>query len=610
MASTNKSRRRVLRGLAVGGAATASGIASTRPADALLRGLLPKLLGPGTIPGLTEPGGLLEVVGRNTDPVTAQLGLTLNAAAPATPPDVDPAVLHRLRRWTYGPTPALKASVRTGQQAAAYLEQQLNPGTIDDAACDAALAPFPSNRLTGKQVASRYGLLQRATGGSLPSAALLAESVAIKTVRAIHTNRQLQERMTEVWMDHFNVPGVGQLLVHRQHLENSAVRPNALGSFAALLTAVTTHPAMLLYLDQWGSTKEHPTQNHPRELMELHTVGVASGFGEADVVAASRLMTGLTIVDHRYAWDQARHDTGAVTVLGRTWGAGTGEGTVREFLQFLARHPATATRVATKLCQTFVSDTPSTQLVASTADVYLRNDTQLAPVLRHIFASSEFASAAGQKLLRPFEMLVATARAAQLVPSFVGYGTAEALVGGVLPAAPGLVPDTDLAGFLATAIPKSPFAGLADVGIDPGALLASHRPGTDPISALADLVMSSGQHPGGWGPPNGYPIVAGPYLSGSSFFRRLSAVMIAAGGGSKQLLTNYPALLGFPSSITQRELFVAVFRALTHRPPTDAEVTALAAGIVPAQAVAPTGITALAERWAPIVAALPENNLR
>ncbi|MDQ2650869.1 MAG: DUF1800 domain-containing protein [Actinomycetota bacterium] len=606
MVSTNKSRRRVLRGLAAGGAVTATTVASTRPADALLRGLL----GPKTLPGLTEPGGLLEVLGKNLDPVTSQLGITLNAPAPATPFDIDPAVLHRLRRWTYGPTPALKSSVRTGPQAAAYLEQQLNPSAIDDSACDAALAPFPSNRLTGKQVAARYGLVQRATGRSLPTGALLSESVAIKTVRAIHTDRQLLERMTEVWMDHFNVPGVGQLLVHRQHFENTAVRPNALGSFASLLTAATTHPAMLLYLDQWGSTKEHPTQNHPRELLELHTVGVASGYGEDDVIAASRLMTGLTIVDHGYRWDQARHDTGAVTILGRTWGPDTGEAAVQEFLQFLARHPATATRVATKLCQTFVSDAPSAQLVASAAEVYQRNDTQIAPVLRHIFASAEFAEAAGRKLLRPFEMLVATARAAQLVPSFVGFGTAEALVGGILPGAPGLVPDTDLAGFLATAAPKSPFAGLAGLGVDAGALLASARPGRDPVSALADLVMSSGQHPGGWGPPNGYPVVAGPYLAGSAFFRRLSTVMVAAGGASKQLLTNYPALLGFPASITQRELFVALFRALTHRPPTDSEIATLAPGIVPSQVVATRQIGPLAERWAPIVAALPENNLR
>jgi uncharacterized protein (DUF1800 family) len=609
LASTNTTRRRVLQGLAAGTAATATGFAN-HPASALLGGLIPNLVPPRTLPGITDLGGLLPMLGRSTDPVTAQFGITINAPAPATPSDVDPAVLHRLRRWTYGPTPALKATVRDPQQAAAYLEQQLQPGRIDDSTCDAALAGFPSNRLTGRQVAARYGLVQKATKKPFPTAALQAESVAIKTVRSIHTNRQLLERMTEVWMDHFNVAGIGEFLVHRQHLENSVVRPNALGSFADLLVAVTTHPAMLLYLDQWGSTKEHPTQNHPRELLELHTVGVASGFGETDVLETSRLLTGLTIVDHRYAWDQTRHDVGRVTILGRTWGPNTGEPAVLEFLRFLARHPGTAARVARKLCQTFVSDTPSDQLVAAAADAYLRNDTQLVPVLRTIFASSEFAGSAGQKLLRPFEHFVATARAAQLTPTFTGWGTAEALVGGILPGEPGIVPDTDLAQYLATVAPKSPFAGLGVIGVDPAALLASNRPGSDPITAFADLVMSCGQFPGGWGPPNGYPIVAGPYLNGSAFFRRLSAAMIAAAGGSKQLVPDYAGLVGFPTTISQRDLFTALFRALCHRPPTDAEVTKLAVGLVPAQAVNPQQIEPLAKRWAPILAALPENNLR
>jgi hypothetical protein len=257
-----------------------------------------------------------------------------------------------------------------------------------------------------------------------------------------------------------------------------------------------------------------------------------------------------------------------------------------------------------------VADAPSAQLVASAADVYLRNGTQLVPVLRHIFASTEFAAAGRQKLLRPFEHLVATARAARLTPSFVGYGTIESLAGGVLPGAAGLVPDTDVASYLAKVAPKSPFAGMGTVGVDAGALLASNRPGSDPISAFANLVMACGQHPGGWGPPNGYPIVAGPYLNGSAFFRRLNSVMLAAAGASKQLVPDYAGLVGFPTTITQRDLFVALFRALVHRPPTDAEVTQLAVGLVPAVEVKTQQIDALARAWAPILAALPETNLR
>jgi uncharacterized protein (DUF1800 family) len=186
---------------------------------------------------------------------------------------------------------------------------------------------------------------------------------------------------------------------------------------------------MLTYLDQRSSAKTQPNENYARELMELHTVGMI--YTEADVQAAARLLTGLTVDKAgAYVYDAAKHATGPVTVLGfshRNATAAGGEAAALEFIDYLATHPATATRLATKLCVRFVADEAPASLVAELAKVYLDNGTAIAPVLRALFTSAEFGAAVGLKVRTPLEDLAATVRTLGLAPDATGVKSLDAM---------------------------------------------------------------------------------------------------------------------------------------------------------------------------------------
>jgi uncharacterized protein (DUF1800 family) len=179
---------------------------------------------------------------------------------------------------------------------------------------------------------------------------------------------------------------------------------------------------MLAYLDLANSTGSNPNENYARELLELHTVGVDGGYTENDIKQAAKLLSGVRM-DYNtktVAFDPARHYVGPVTIMGFSHPnnvAAQGPTAAREFYEYLAFHPSTATHLATKLARRFVSDDPPASLVSSLAGVYLANDTQIVPVLKALFGSKEFAASGGQKVRRPMEHLVAVARVIGLTPS-------------------------------------------------------------------------------------------------------------------------------------------------------------------------------------------------
>jgi uncharacterized protein (DUF1800 family) len=248
-----------------------------------------------------------------------------------------------------------------------------------------------------------------------------------------------------------------------------------------MLKASMKHPAMLTYLDNRSSTKAHPNENYARELMELHTVGMT--YSEADVQAAARLLTGMTVTSAgTYAYSPALHATGAVTLLGFSHPNATaagGEAAARAFADHLAMHPATAERIATKLCVRFVADEAPPSLVATLARVYLENGTAIVPVLRALFTSPEFAASVGQKVRTPFEDQTATVRALGLGPESSGVA-----------------------------------------GLD----------------ALYDTLVTAGNAPLRWAPPNGFPDVAAAWASPSGFLIRCNTHLnLATGWYPKQL---------------------------------------------------------------------------
>ena len=255
-------------------------------------------------------------------------GTAAAAAAPSFLPD-DPD-LHLLRRATYAPTPASIAEIRE-RGAAAWLDRQLDPVGIADPVADDLLNRLPLARLSIAAVRAevRSGALPEFDWEPMYQLGIAA------VARAIWSERQLLEVMTDFWSNHLNVANPsGDVWDSRPDYDRTVIRPYALGRFATMLKASARHPAMLTYLDNRFSTRAAPNENYGRELLELHTAGL--GYTESDVKNAARLLTGLTVdwETGAYRYDAGSHATGAVRVLGfshpnRTAAGGDDSGNIR-----------------------------------------------------------------------------------------------------------------------------------------------------------------------------------------------------------------------------------------------------------------------------------------
>lgn len=414
----------------------------------------------------------------------AVTGLGLAAATPASaagPGDLlsaDP-VAHLLRRATFGATPATLAEA-TKLGVSGWLDRQLAPARIDDAVCDELTGRLP---LAHAGVAQVRGALK---SGSYQAFAQLGRSIV---ARAVWSNRQLFETTAGFWANHLHIaaPSSG-VWDSRGDYDKQVTRKHTFGRFADMLRASARHPAMLTYLDQRSSAKAQPNENYARELMELHTVGMI--YTEADVQAAARLLTGLTVGPAgTYTYNAAKHATGPVTVLGFQHANATpegGEAAALALLDYLATHPATATRLATKLCLRFVADEAPASLVAKLAKVYLDNGTAIAPVLKALFTSAEFGAAVGHKVRTPFEDLAATVRALGLAPEATGVKA---------------------------------------------------------LDALYNWLADAGNAPMRWSPPNGFPDVAAAWASPSAFLIRCNFHLNLATGWYPSQLTRPADLL-------------------------------------------------------------------
>jgi uncharacterized protein (DUF1800 family) len=343
-------------------------------------------------------------------------------AAPTKPNPLsrDP-VLHLLRRATHGPTRTELAALRqTGIDA--WIDAQLNPSTIDDLAVD-RLAAFPTVAMTTAQIRAAVKEYSWDAMFELGRATL---------ARQFWSKRQLHEVMVDFWSNHLNVtnPFDGGWDT-RTAYDREVIRAHALGSFAGMLRASARSPAMLRYLDNADSHRRAVNENYGRELLELHTVGVDSGYTERDVRHSAYIMTGRTVTSEgEFRYEASRHWIDPVKVLGfahpnpsRSKGLQVGDA----YLQYLATHPATATNIARKLAVRFVCDNPPQTLVDRLAQAYLDNGTAIVPVLRTLFRSLEFWIATGLKTRRPLENLVATVRALGIAPGSDAAGAVEGL---------------------------------------------------------------------------------------------------------------------------------------------------------------------------------------
>jgi hypothetical protein len=327
-------------------------------------------------------------------------------------PLLSPADRHLVQRFSYGLTTDLAKTVRKAGGAGAWFERQLKPASVDDRDAKKVDGWWPELSYSPSK------LWQRQIMGMQGGWEVMANYQRRALQRRIRTNRPVLEMMTEFWENHFNVPVNGDAQFTYRADYGDRIRENALGRFADLLAGAVTHPAMLIYLNQAESTKQHPNENLGRELLECHTVGQGN-YTEDDVKASARILTGFT-VDMWDTWlslyDPEEHWRGTVTVMGfrDKNRKKDGRALTRRYLDYLAHHPDTARRIAWKLAVKFVRDDPSAALVNHLAKVYRKNDTEIAPVLRALVATREFQRAAGKKVRDPGEDIVATYRALQV----------------------------------------------------------------------------------------------------------------------------------------------------------------------------------------------------
>ena len=316
---------------------------------------------------------------------------------------------HLVGRFAYGVTPALAQQVRRSGGAERWFERQLSPGRITDHDADRLVGWFPGLSWTPSR------LWHENVSGGMPGWQVMEDYQSWVLLRRIMSRRQLLETMTEFWENHLHVPVYADGTFTWRKRYGDVIRKHALDSFESLLLATATHPAMGIYLGNAVSDKTHPNENQGRELLELHTVGVGN-YTENDVKSSARILTGYQ-VDMWNTWsagyNELAHWTGTVRVgsFRDANRSSDGRAVTRRYLHYLAHHPDTAHRIASRLATVFVHDDPPASLVRHLAGVYLSHGTKVRPVLRALVGSSAFKAAVDAKVRDPEGDVVATYRA-------------------------------------------------------------------------------------------------------------------------------------------------------------------------------------------------------
>jgi uncharacterized protein (DUF1800 family) len=372
------------------------------------------------------------------------------SAAAGGPPALPPLSVLALNRMGFGPRPgdlaAFDALGNTPEaRLAAYVEQQLNPNSIDDSACDAIIAGYQFQTL-GKSITQLWADHVRKDGLSWEERTRpMWETERATFLRAVYSRRQLVQLLADHWHNHFNVYGrdywTAPVWVH---YDQSVIRANLLGNFRSMVQAVAQSPAMLYYLDNQSNSGGNPNENYARELFELHTLGAENYLGvkpltigpdgnfihpapkdangrpllyiDEDVYGATTCFTGWRVDDEtgNFKFDGSAHFPYQKIVLGRAIPAAQGIKDGYDVLDLLARHPGTARYLCRKLCRRLIADQPPESIVQAAADVFMANlnaPDQLKQVVRTILLSEEFRTIWGEKIKRPFDYTVSLLRA-------------------------------------------------------------------------------------------------------------------------------------------------------------------------------------------------------
>ena len=402
------------------------------------------------------------------------------------------AAEHLLSRLSFGARPGeVEKVLAIGLEK--WVQQQLEHA-LPDAALEKKLAGFDALALNNETIVNTYlnagqvvrmmqknGTLSKDSMAKLEKAdyrkdllklmqekglklpqELNRQLVAQKLIRAVYSENQLQELMTDFWFNHFNVSVTkGQSQPFVLTYERDAIRPHTMGKFESLLKATAQHPAMLYYLDNASSGSDNNAmnqrikkmvpansklkkaaglnENYAREVMELHTLGVDGGYVQADVTEVARALTGWTVrpmmkdgygerlakmqqsrlgknaatTEGDFLFLAVRHDQQEKTVLGKKYPSNGGLNEGLEVLHQLATHPSTARFICKKMATRFVCDTPSATLVTAMADVFTKKGGDIKQTMIAMLNSREFwkKEVLRSKIKSPFELVVSAIRA-------------------------------------------------------------------------------------------------------------------------------------------------------------------------------------------------------
>ncbi|MCP3410693.1 DUF1800 family protein [Bradyrhizobium sp. CCGB01] len=295
-----------------------------------------------------------------------------------------------------------------------------------------------------------------------PGRPIYLQEAKLRTEAALAADIGFAERLVWFWSNHFCV-SANRIQSMSGAYEREAVRANALCRFVDLLLAVEGHPAMLFYLDNLESMGANSTaginrsrglnENFAREIMELHTLGVRTGYTQDDVISFANVLTGWTLVppgadpQHggEFTFNPRLHEPGGQTVLGRRYEQEDAE-QGRAVLRDLAANPATATHVATKLARHFVADEPPPALVEQMAKTFRDTEGDLKQVAITMVSSDDAWRGPPSKLRRPGEWVVGMVRATGItVVDPVRFTGGQELLGEALwrPSAPKGYPDEE-----------------------------------------------------------------------------------------------------------------------------------------------------------------------
>ncbi|BFI95800.1 MAG: DUF1800 domain-containing protein [Rhodanobacter sp.] len=260
--------------------------------------------------------------------------------------------------------------------------------------------------------------------------ALSQQAAQAELLHAVYGGDQLKEQLVWFWLNHFSVyADKGPVRVFAANYEEQAIRPHALGKFKDLVMATLQSPAMLVFLDNVHNVKGKTNENYARELMELHTLGVGSGYTQADVQQLMRVLTGAGLLppelamrparftrpgvvrDGLFVFNPARHDDGDKTFLGHTI-KGSGYAEIGEAVDLIVRQPACAHFISQQLAEYFIDDHPSPALVDAMAQTFQDSDGDIAAVMRTMMLSKDASALNGRKFKDPMRFVVSAMRLA------------------------------------------------------------------------------------------------------------------------------------------------------------------------------------------------------